>query len=375
MNAERRYLMIRYICISGTILFGSGSTIIAKRLDLSNFYYPLFQTGLMFLGMALCSGFIKIFTKKQQKLRPSLINASKEDEINKTCFEKTGKFAFCLTALFDFMGSFMEYFSYNLLKASSIVTFKMMVIIFIITYKKFVLKKPIYRHQILGLVFLGIGFSIVGLEVLFNSKNDIIWDKYAGLGICMMVSAQVFNSLVIIFQEYQMNKIAIRPQEVVVIQGITGLLVCSILYAPMHYLFRYIQQDIAEISDPIIKMSESIEICMLIITFLFFIGLLNFFQVTTIKIADSLALCTIDSGRVILVWTFAIAFSFESALPLEIVGGGSLILGILIYNEVLVIPCCGLRKSAKASMKENEVYRELKIKDREWQTKLDSILA
>ena len=375
MNAERRYLMIRYICISGTILFGSGSTIIAKRLDLTQFYYPLFQTGLMFLGMALSSGFIQLFTKKQQKLRPSLINASKEDEINKTCLEKTGRLAFCITAILDFLGSFMEYFSYNLLKASSIVTFKMMVIIFIITYRVLVLKKPIFRHQKLGLGFLGTGFLIVGSQVCFNSENRIKWNRYAGLGICMMISAQVFNSLVIIFQEYQMNKIAIRPQEVVVIQGITGLLVCSVLYAPMHYLFRYIQSDIAEISDPVIKMSESIEICLLIVAFLIFIGLLNLFQVSTIKVADSLALCTIDSGRVILVWILAIAFSFENALPLEIVGGGSLIFGILIYNEVLIIPCCGLRKSAKVSMKENEVYRELKIKDREWQTKLDSILA
>jgi drug/metabolite transporter (DMT)-like permease len=372
MNAERRYFLTRYLCIIGTVLCGSGSTIIAKRLDSINFYFPLFQTGLMFLGMSICCGLTLLFSKKNEHLK--LIQSSSEQKETKNCIEKIGKFAFCVTAIFDFLGSFMEYFSYNLLKASSIVTFKMMVIVFIVLYRVIIMKKTIYRHQKLGLTFLGMGFLIVGSEVCFNSDNQIDWNSTAGIGITLMIIAQIFNSSVIVLQEYQMNQIPITPQEAVLIQGVSGLIFCTIVYAPLHYLFRNFKSNITDISEPSIKLTNSTEILLLILFFLVVVGFLNFFQVKTIKISDSLSLCTIDSGRVILVWILSIAFSFETALPVEIIGGGCLIFGILIYNEVVVIPCCGLKKSAKASMKENEIYRELKIKDRQWQMNLDSIL-
>jgi hypothetical protein len=218
------------------------------------------------------------------------------------------------------------------------------------------------------------GFLIVGSEVCFNSDNQIDWNSTAGIGITLMIIAQIFNSSVIVLQEYQMNQIPITPQEAVLIQGVSGLIFCTIVYAPLHYLFRNFKSNITDISEPSIKLTNSTEILLLILFFLVVVGFLNFFQVKTIKISDSLSLCTIDSGRVILVWILSIAFSFETALPVEIIGGGCLIFGILIYNEVVVIPCCGLKKSAKASMKENEIYRELKIKDRQWQMNLDSIL-
>ena len=373
MNAEKKYFMIKYFCMLGTIILGSVSTTLSKRLDIIGFYYPFFQTGLMFLGEASCGLVVFLLTKRQEKI-VNLEGSFREREVQKGCFEKSGKYIFCVTAMFDFLGSFMEYFSYNLLKASVIVTFKMMVIIFIIVYRVYFLKRTIFRHQKLGLVFLAIGFLLVGSEVCLDSKTHFNYNKNALVGIFLMISAQVFNALVIIFQETQMNLIKINPQSVVAIQGISGLLICSIFYAPLKYLFNFIGYNSTDMQTPLVKFKESGEVCILICFLLVVIGFLNIFQVKTIKVADSLSLCTIDSGRVILVWIMSIAFSFETALPIEIIGGGSLVFGIVIYNEVIVLPCYGMRKSVRVSMKESQIYRELKIKDRLWQNKFDSIL-
>ena len=348
---------------------------------MTGFYYPLFQTGLMFVGEALCV-FATLGCRKKKPKDLSLdfpgisYFASTGDQtlIKKSYLERCGRWGFCISALFDFLGSSLEYYSFDLLRASAIVTFKMMVIIFIWAYRVFILKKVVYRHQWLGLGLLFLGFIIVGFEVTLRSHSNIDWDGDAGMGIAIMLIAQIFNSLNIISEEYLMNKIPIKVEHVVTIEGVTGLFLCGILYLPFRYFVSITNGNAIELVEPFEKIYKDTDICILVIAMLGVIGMLNFFLVKTIKIADSLALCTIDSGRVILVWVLAIAFNFESVLPVEITGGFSLILGILIYNEVIILPCCGFKKSAKLSMKESEMYKELKIQDRSWQTKLDSIL-
>lgn len=377
MKAEKKYFLLRYFCLAGTILFGSGSIIITKRLDIIGFYYPLFQTSLMFFGEALCVATAFVFIRKKNREK-DFVGRQEGLEglgIEKGCFERLGKFGFCISALFDLMGSFLEYFSFNMLQASVIVTFKMMVIVFIWAYRVFVLKKTVYRHQWLGLSLLLMGFLIVGFEVTFNSNRSIKWDSTAGFGIVLMIIAQIFNSLNIISEEFLMDKISINPLEVVSIEGFSGLFLCVLLFIPFRYASSFEPGSTVEILKPFELMQKDTEICILVVAMVLVIGMLNFFLVKTIKISDSLSLCTIDSGRVILVWILAIAFNFETILPVEITGGLSLILGILVYNEVLIIPCCGFKKSAKLSMKESQTYRELKIKDRDWQNKLDSILS
>ena len=69
---------------------------------------------------------------------------------------------------------------------------------------------------------------------------------------------------------------------------------------------------------PFNKMGEDSEVCILVVFLLFIVGLLNFFQIKTIKVADSLSLCTIDSGRVILVWILAIAFALIGLSSLKL---------------------------------------------------------
>ena len=161
-----------------------------------------------------------------------------------------------------------------------------------------------------------------------------------------MVVAQFFNALNFITEEYLMERIITSLQA----------------------------GDSVEIVKPFEDIKNHFETCILVISMIIVIGALNYFLVKTIKIADSLALCTIDSGRVILVWILAIAFNLEDVLPIEITGGLSLVLGIMIYNEVLILPCCGLKKSAKTSMKESQIYRDIKLQERSWQTKLDDLL-
>ena len=56
--------------------------------------------------------------------------------------------------------------------------------------------------------------------------------------------------------------------------------------------------------------------------------------------------------------------------PIEMTGGLLIVLGILIYNEVIVIPWFGFKESAQEGIENNQFYIEEKNKN----TKLDIFL-
>ena len=50
-----------------------------------------------------------------------------------------------------------------------------------------------------------------------------------------MVVAQFFNALNFITEEYLMERITIKVEKVVAIEGITGLILCCLLYLSKNY--------------------------------------------------------------------------------------------------------------------------------------------
>ena len=67
----------------------------------------------------------------------------------------------------------------------------------------------------------------------------------------------------------------------------------------------------------------------------------------------------------IIFWIISYATDKQSANPLEIIGGFLFVLGLLIYNEAIVLHFFGLDKSARTCMKENDTYKELRSAGRE----------
>ena len=73
---------------------------------------------------------------------------------------------------------------------------------------------------------------------------------------------------------------------------------------------------------------------------------------------------------------WAISFAFISRAPatLEIIGAILLTAGICIYNEIFIIRWWGFEKAAKKNLKENDIYKEIRQRSREWQTRLESLV-
>jgi hypothetical protein len=102
----------------------------------------------------------------------------------------------------------------------------------------------------------------------------------------------------------------------------------------------------------------------------------NYCVCRMLKITESLAFCTIDSARVIIVSLIVIlALGLKRKFYfLQIIGSCFIFLGLIIYNELLILPFFGFDKSAKLSIEENKNIRKLREKHNQWITSLDRLL-
>jgi hypothetical protein len=83
----------------------------------------------------------------------------------------------------------------------------------------------------------------------------------------------------------------------------------------------------------------------------------------------------VDCGRMILVWIFSyVVFIGEDFFILEIFAAVFMALGLMIYNEVMILPCGGFDKSAFKTLRENNTFKEMRNNSRTWQTQLDSLV-
>lgn len=86
----------------------------------------------------------------------------------------------------------------------------------------------------------------------------------------------------------------------------------------------------------------------------FSIASFNAFGVTVTKNASSAQRSTIDTSRTVLIWLFFMTVPVpgvakESFTWLQLFGFILLVIGTLVYNEILVIPYFGFDKNVKAN--------------------------
>ena len=86
----------------------------------------------------------------------------------------------------------------------------------------------------------------------------------------------------------------------------------------------------------------------------------NFSGLTISKNVSSTARTIVDTLRTIVIWLFFLTMPFlpeetkETFSWLQLLGFFILILGSLIYNEILVIPFCGCEKNTKEAIKKRQ---------------------
>ena len=101
-------------------------------------------------------------------------------------------------------------------------------------------------------------------------------------------------------------------------------------------------------------MADNLVIIWLSIGMMVSIAAFNVCGVTTSKVASAAQRATIDTSRTLVIWITSILLGLEDGHWESIFGFIALVFGTLVYNELLVLPFCGLDQNTKEKLEERD---------------------
>ena len=258
---------------------------------------------------------------------------------------------------------------------------------FVCLWSKIFLKNPIYKHAILGIGSLIFGLSLVGLSaVLFDDKSVA---KDPLVGIILLCISQFFSSTEYVFQEKFIKHYEVHPFQLVGFEGLWGVLIYTILLIIFQFVSckswsKSMREGVCSINDDgeyhiedsIFAFRQMWNRKAILIVYIFYvisIALYNIVGINLTKLVSSTARAVVDTVRTVFIWLFFLFIhpvdgTKETFRPLQFVGFCFLVFGTLVYNEILVIPFCGLDYNTRDNIalrdKENKI-KGLKDADEE----------
>ena len=334
-----------------------------------------FITFCMFNGEFLCLFFYWLKEGRKKNIIPEL---SETENISK---KKKAKFwYFLFPALFDILGSSISSISLSFLPSSIYQMFRGAIIIFTCTASILFLKNKYYRQHFLGIVIVVIGLIIVGINAALGGNDE--FDSKIILGIFLVTLSQVFSCFLFVSEEKILKNYDVPPLKAVGMEGMWGV-GCYIILLFIFYFIRCedwydILKDNICIKDDLegaIRFENALfafrqiwyswEIKLYLSMYILSIAFFNFSGLTISKNASATSRTIVDTLRTIVVWTFFLVMPFvpeetkETFSWLQLVGFLILILGGLIYNEILVIKFWGFADNTKAAIKKREEEEKL----------------
>ena len=375
-----------YLFMGLLLITGSINTIANKlqqntiSLGIAYKGHQKFITFCMFNGEFLCLFFYWLKDGRKKNKNSEQIESS---EINPTInLKPKAKFwYFLFPAVFDILGSSISSISLSFLPSSIYQMFRGAIIIFTCTASILFLKNKYYRQHFLGICIVVIGLIIVGVNAALSGSSDE-FDSKIVLGIFLVVLSQVFSCMLFVSEEKILKNYDVPPLKAVGMEGMWGV-ACYIILLFIFYFIRCeswydILKDNVCIEDgkggdirfenaifAFKQIWESSNIKIYLSMYVLSIAFFNFSGLTISKYSSATSRTIVDTLRTVIVWTFFLVMPFvpedtkETFSWLQLLGFVILILGGLIYNEILVIKFWGFADNTKAAIKKRQEEEKL----------------
>jgi drug/metabolite transporter (DMT)-like permease len=374
------------------VLTGSINTIANKLQNLTSslgqpYNHVWFITFCMFFGEIFCIIVYMIQSSTESKETPLVEEEGHGDGKKEEELPEATPVTLIIPALCDFFGSTIMTFGLTLMAGSVYQMFRGSLILFTALFSVVFLKNKLYRHHYLALVLVISGLLIVGLSsILFThtlpdtcpkagDSQTSVW------GIILVIVAQLFSATQFIVEEKFMKNYKCHPLKAVGWEGIWG----ASLYLILLIIFQFIPCDATLPISPITKticshddndewklentvfafrqMGDNGALLFFVILYVCSIAVFNFVGISVTKYASSPARAVVDTVRTIFVWIFFLMpfineCDRESFNWLQLVGFVVLVLGTVVYNEVLVLPFAGFNEYTKEALKGKSVYEK-----------------
>ena len=323
--------------------------------------------------------YIFIIIRRKKEVTENQDNSEKNEDENTKKIPVPSNFIFSISALCDLLSTTLDTFGLTYLTSSIFQMLRGFRLIFICLLSKVILKNEIYSHQYLGISILILGLVIVGIKsVLFDEKQVA---REPVVGIILLFLSQFFNSIENIIQEKFIKKYIIHPSQLVGFEGLWG---CC-MYIILLIAFQNISCDswsktiikgicftnnenesyIEDSKFALKQMWNNKSLLILYILFVVSIALYNLVGIKLTKLVSSTARVVVDEVRTVFIWSFFIIFepvkdTKENFHYLQLIGYIFLVVGTIIYNEILAIPFCNLDYNTRDKKEEREINSDNK---------------
>ena len=394
--------ILLYILILLMIITGSINTIFNKILQKLVGKGIIFEQHHWIITFGMFAGeFVSIFfylyivikrKKEDSENNDNLVDSrnDKEDEAGDTPRPQKEKknppvptnFFFIITAGCDLLATTINTFGLTYLTTSMFQMMRGLELFFVCLWSKVILKNKIYSHQYLGVGTLIFGLSLVGLNSLLFNNTEVA--KNPAVGMILLSTSQFFSSTEYIIQEKFIKYYDVHPFQLVGFEGLWGVCMYTILLV----IFQFVScddwsetlregicftndEDKSYIEDSIFAFKQMWDNKNLLIVYIFYvvsIALYNIVGINLTKLVSSTARAVVDTVRTVFIWLFFLFFSpvdgtKEDFYVIQFVGFCFLVFGTLIYNEILVLPFCGLNENTRDKLEKKA--RMSKMKDGE----------
>lgn len=318
------------------LISGTCNTILMKYLcrqqapigpgePAQNFDFPFFQTLLMMVGEFMCLAVFAV-QPAEQKVLPVAFKP----------------WIMLIPVSCDWTATTLVNAAYMMIPASTIQMCRGCVVMFTCAFSVIFLGRKQQPFHYFGVSLVALGITIVSLEaVLYGAVEQTTAAVTAAwVGILLCVLGQIFQASMMVVEEKFMHSFTVPPLQMV---GLEGLFGCMIGVFLMGFLQR---TGFEKTTDAVYMIQHDRGIQIGCIASMFSIAFFNWSGVTVTQNSSATARATIDVCRTALIWIVELALAWNTFSSLQLIGFIVLIIGTLIYNEVIGVPVaiCGTRQ-------------------------------
>ncbi|RCN39319.1 transmembrane protein C2orf18 family protein [Ancylostoma caninum] len=337
------------------VITGSLNTICAKWADSLKaegvaFNHPFLQATCMFFGEFLCLvAFFVIYNYKKYRWNRANVagDSGSITDITSDSEPQLPQFnplVFLPPACCDILATSIMYIGLNLTTASSFQMLRGAVIVFTGLLSVGMLGARIQGFKWIGMIFVILGLVVVGVtDIIYD--DDPLDDKNAIItGNLLIIMAQIIVAIQMVYEQKYLNQYDVPALFAVGLEGLFGMTILSVLMVPMYYIHvphTFSTNPEGRLEDVFFAWKEICEqpwIAVALGGTIISIAFFNFAGVSVTKELSATTRMVLDSVRTLVIWMFSIPLFGEIFIPVQLLGFALLILGMFVYNDILIGP-------------------------------------
>lgn len=331
------------------------------------FEHPFVQACAMFMGEFLCLLAFKAlyyhFRRKNDGTedRHDLVRGNRE----------FSPFILFVPAMCDMIATSIMYVGLNLTYASSFQMLRGSVIIFVGVLSVAFLNRTLVSREWVGILFIIVGLGVVGLSDIASNdgassytRNNII------TGDLLIILAQIITAVQMVYEERYVAGLDIPALQAVGWEGFFGFSVLGTLLIPMYFIHvgppfndnpREVMEDVV---DALVQIKNNYQLVLAILGTVVSIAFFNFAGISVTKEISATTRMVLDSVRTLIIWMVSLSLRWQKFHSLQIFGFASLLFGMCLYNNILILQTYNRIHGAIARRRENDGQSEAIINRR-----------